>query len=129
MNAQRCNGWTNYETWNVHLWLDNDRGGTYHFWRETAAECYDKCFGKDNAWENAIDSLTKRLNEEIEAHHPYRGEFLAKPLDVDLYCDLLDSALSKVNYREIAEAFLDDLDESGYFRERYAEEIERHEGS
>lgn len=29
------NGWTNYETWCVSLWLDND-SGSYDHWRERA---------------------------------------------------------------------------------------------
>ena len=31
------NGYSNYETWNVCLWLDNDPG-TYHYWRDRIAE-------------------------------------------------------------------------------------------
>jgi hypothetical protein len=31
------NGWTNYETWNVALWLDNEQG-TYSLVREWADE-------------------------------------------------------------------------------------------
>ena len=123
MNEQGYNGWTNYETWCVHLWLDNDEG-SQSFWHDAAAEVYDACFGKDNAWSNAIDGLADRLKYEIEAHHPYRGEFLAKPLEADMFCDLLDSALGKVNYREIAKAFLDDLDEAGYFQDRYEDKSE-----
>ncbi len=25
------NGWSNYETWNVKLWMDNDEG-SYNYW-------------------------------------------------------------------------------------------------
>ena len=25
------NGWTNYATWNVALWLDNEQGSHFHF--------------------------------------------------------------------------------------------------
>ncbi len=28
----RYNGWTNYETWAVSLWIDNDHA-TYAYWR------------------------------------------------------------------------------------------------
>lgn len=27
------NGWSNYETWNVKLWIDNEEG-SYDYWRE-----------------------------------------------------------------------------------------------
>jgi len=29
MTTKEYNGWTNYETWLVKLWIDNDEGGTY----------------------------------------------------------------------------------------------------
>lgn len=38
---KKYNGWTNYETWNVALWLDNEEG-SYNYWRETAQEIYDE---------------------------------------------------------------------------------------
>lgn len=36
MNHNEYNGWTNYETWAVNLWIDND-GGTER-WTERASE-------------------------------------------------------------------------------------------
>ena len=34
------NGWTNYETWNVVLWIENDEG-IYTFIRENDICCYE----------------------------------------------------------------------------------------
>ena len=34
------NGWSNYETWNVKLWIDNDEG-SYEMWRERTRECWE----------------------------------------------------------------------------------------
>jgi hypothetical protein len=40
MSDQEYNGWTNYETWLVNLWMDNDPG-SQDYYRETAKEMYD----------------------------------------------------------------------------------------
>lgn len=37
MERKDYNGWTNYETWNVALWLDNEQGMQEHF-NERAAD-------------------------------------------------------------------------------------------
>lgn len=34
------NGWKNYETWNVILWLDNDEG-LYNIVKESSSESYE----------------------------------------------------------------------------------------
>lgn len=38
MTAQTYNGWTNYETWNVALWIGNDE-----FLYNTAKACVEFC--------------------------------------------------------------------------------------
>ena len=46
----------------------------------------------------------------METFYPFRGEHLAKANEPDVYCDLLDAALSRGRWGEIAEAFLEDLE-------------------
>ena len=38
---QTYNGWTNYETWNVVLWMENDEG-LYNLIQENDICCYDE---------------------------------------------------------------------------------------
>ena len=101
-------GWTNYETWAVNLWLNNDRG-SYEHWREQArealseaaeageAEAYGETVGK-----HAACVLARRIREAVEEGAPELG---ATP-----YADLLNAALSAVDWVEIAEAFFEDLE-------------------
>lgn len=47
MNNQEYNGWTNYETWNVALWIGNDEGlynlaKNYKRWDDLASTLVDE---------------------------------------------------------------------------------------
>lgn len=50
------------------------------------------------------------MKESFETFHPFRGDHLAKPNEPDVFCDLLDSALSEVDWHEVAGAFLEELE-------------------
>ena len=84
------NGWTNYETWNVKLWLDNEQGSCYAM-EELAAE-----YREEDSW---------KLGDAIQA---WCEEFYPE-LEPSMFSDLLRSAFDEVNWREIAEAYLEDL--------------------
>jgi hypothetical protein len=84
-------GWKNYETWAVKLWMDNE------FYQEMTA-AHVKDYGKDKA----AYSLTGAIKDEIETNGPDLG--------ASLYADLLGSALDNVDWREIAESLIEDLD-------------------
>ena len=75
------NGWTNYETWAVNLWLMNQEG-SYFFW--TAA-----------AKGRTVAELADMLQE---SHTDNAPEWCG------VYSDLLGRALNRVNWLEIAEA-------------------------
>jgi hypothetical protein len=103
MADTKYNGWTNYETWNVALWLDNNEGDQ-NYWNETAQEVYDaaeaeKSFTRD---EQATLDLMHRLQEEIEEAQPDLG--------ASMWADLLGAAMSEVNWYEIAEHYIAEVD-------------------
>jgi hypothetical protein len=91
MSESTYNGWTNYETWAVKLWLDNSQGD-----QEYAAEL---CTKAQNEF-NAADDLRAFVEESM----PDLGASMAS--------DLLSSALGRVNWREIAESYREKVDEA-----------------
>lgn len=94
-NTTTYNGWTNYETWCVHLWLSNEEG-SYRYWREEAG----RHLKEDR--EDARFSLARRLKSELEEASPLE--------EASLFSDLLNAALSEVDWHEVADAFLEDLE-------------------
>ena len=103
------NGWTNYETWAVKLWMDNDEG-SYHYWQEAAREAWSGAEDKHpnqfmNRHDNARLILVERLKDEhdSQSEHPV---FAAS--DGTVYADLLNAALSEVNWYEITDSLLEE---------------------
>lgn len=78
------NGWTNYETWLVAVWLDNEEP-SYHAVREAV---------RDSGPRNAA----KAIRELVE-------ELVLPPGNGGLAHDLITGALSEVNWSEIAEHY------------------------
>lgn len=106
------NGWTNYETWDVALWIDNEQP-SYTYWRDTArelmAEFQDGAANtkgdQDNAKESAARVLAERLKDEIEEGNPLSDS-------ASMYSDILGAALQDVNWDEIATNWIDEVYES-----------------
>lgn len=94
MTRKEYNGWTNYETWLVKLWMDNDQGSQEFF--ADLAETYLKR-------NTSVSSFADQIKEEHEAMLPEVSGFAA---------DLLNGAMSEVNWQEIAESLLNDAKEN-----------------
>lgn len=99
------NGWTNYETWNVALWIDNEEG-SYRYWRDTMRDLWDHAEAHPHEhWtrsEQARFTLADRLKNELEESKPELG--------ASMWSDLLNAALSEVNWNEIAGNWLAEID-------------------
>ena len=102
---KQYNGWTNYETWNVALWMGND-AGSQSYWDERAQELYDaaradKFFTKEA---RAVLDLAGAMKNE---HEDAMCDMLdAAEQSASMWADLLSAALSEVNWHAIAEHLL-----------------------
>ena len=107
MTTKTYNGWTNYETWAVALWLDNDEQ-SQGYWRDMARECLESAKDKPSevltVAEDAAYMLADRLKDDHEEALPEVTGFAS---------DLLNAAMSEVNWQEIAKGFVSEaLEES-----------------
>src|SRR5215471_15834749 len=97
------NGWSNYETWAVNLWIDNDEG-TQTLWRENANDVMRASrmypSGGFTVSETARLNLTAALKDWAEESMPDLG--------ASVWADLLNAALSEVDWSEIADNMLGD---------------------
>jgi hypothetical protein len=79
--TETYNGYTNYETWLVSLWLDNDER-TNGYLMDLAADESKTPYEKE-----------RELQTEIED--------MAPDLGVSMFADMLMAAIQVVNWREI----------------------------
>ena len=106
------NGWYNYETWLVKLWIDNEEGSS-RYWDETAQEVYDESEAETSFTreERATLDLSDRLKNEFDEAQPELPGFWA---------DLLNAAMSEVNWYEIAEHYIADVEKESEEEEESA---------
>ena len=85
------NGWTNWETWNFKLWLDNDEI-TYKIANkiaETSSDVYDTSL----ALEQWAGRASERISKDADSLDSLAGFFT----------DMINSSIKEVNFFEIAE--------------------------
>ena len=92
------NGWKNYETWATKLWMDCTYGECI-YWRESAQELANQ-HGPESEDKGRYE-LAEMMKEIYEDSIPDLG--------TNIYSDLLDYALSRVDWYEIAENYYSDV--------------------
>ena len=85
---RKYNGWSNYETWNFKLWLDNDEF-SYNRARELV-----KASNKD------VGALASDLRELATEEAP--------EIEASFYSDVMMASVREVDYYEVAKSLLED---------------------
>lgn len=106
MTKKEYNGWTNYETWAVNLWMDNEESSQRYY-----SQMADRVWGRTcpievfNKSEAARFRLADIIKDEYEEGQQQMLE-VAK-VQASVWADLLNAALSEVNWAEIANSLLE----------------------
>ena len=103
------NGWTNYETWNVKLWLDNDQ--YLQDWQEETVKHARNVENRYNRLSNSLRDTKFTLADMVKEYVTDSDNGLIPDLGATMASDLLGSALDNVNWIEIAESMLSDYEE------------------
>lgn len=92
MSEKTYNGWTNYETWAVNVWggFDDDPG---------ISDLVEESFNAGMDKEETIRKLRDWMKEIFEDDCP--------ELDNSPYADLLNAAMSEINWHELAEHYVE----------------------
>ena len=106
MTDTKYNGWTNYETWNCALWIDNS--GEQSYWSEVAQEVFDDSEADKNFTrsERASFDLADRLKEHFE-----EAASQWMPDQASFFADMLNASLSSVNWQEIASHYVGEVEQ------------------
>jgi len=99
-------GWKNYETWAVALWLDNDeRSQDYLLGR--VRELREEAPGREETYWTPAEYVKFRLADELKQDHEDAAEALFEGQAVSVLQDLLGAAISEVDWREVAEHYME----------------------
>ena len=97
MNTQKYNGWTNYETWLINLHFDG-------FDFEDVMDIFDDCQDRGDMLIRIADYIENYVEEVVES-------MVEQPSN-PLIQDIIRSTLGEVDYRDIAEHYIDDVIEN-----------------
>tara|TARA_R110000744_G_scaffold45294_3_gene100649 strand:+ start:426 stop:713 length:288 start_codon:yes stop_codon:yes gene_type:complete len=93
----KYNGWTNWETWNFKLWLDNDE--ITHKIANKIAETSSDVYEASEKLEAWAEVMAWSVNKHIENDSTILG----------FITDVINSSIKEVNFYEIAEHLQEEL--------------------
>ena len=96
------NGWPNYETWCVKLWLDQSEDQDY---AEQIFTIFAQEQGKHKSFDDQKEMATYLLGQGLRQEHEEASN-KAMPGGNGVFRDLLDAALQEVNWTRIAESLM-----------------------
>lgn len=132
-NPESVNGWANYATWAVNLWI-SDGPADDEAAHQLVRDAYDNAaavLAADPAaivapLSHAADALKDMVNEwrdELaEPVHDRAGKAYTNPLTSGLFGDLLTYAIDSVDWRELAEHYHDDNEANDAYEAEKAEQ-------
>ena len=103
MNTKNYNGWTNYETWLVKLWIDNDEG-SQNYWQESARAMHNAALPDETFTQSERAALD--LMNDLKSEHEQIAEQAGVP-NTGFVADLFNAAMSEVNWHEIAASLIE----------------------
>lgn len=92
------NGWKNYQTWCVSLWIGNDQF-TYQQCMEITAQAIKDCSSG-----TVCGTIANQLKDFIWQDNPLTGQ-------ANMWADLLGASFSSVDWFEIASHYIEDRKE------------------
>ena len=103
----KYNGYTNYETWAVKLWIDNDQP-SQEYWLEGARISLTEA--PDNGDPGTIFTREERATFDLaDALKEWHEE--NTPSAFGVFADLLNASLGRVDWQEIATSLIADAAE------------------
>jgi len=103
------NGYSNYETWAVQLWIDNTESSSA-FWRRLAEEIYNHKAAEQTYFSRTEDAACI-LADKLRDSYNNQMEMVLSEANVigTVWADLLNASVCAVNFDEIAKNLMESM--------------------